>query len=286
MIPRRTLAGEAAVSGLGLFTGAASTLTILPAPAGAGLAFDAGGVMIPVVHGSLDAEPVVAAFGSMPPRHTVLSSGGARAVTTEHALAALVGLGVTDAVLSLSGGEELPIGDGSALAFVEAIESAGLTRLDAVAEPLVVRDTVVIEDGRGGTIVAEPAAAPDYLYRLDYGDGSVLGSQSARWGGDAASFAASIAPARTFSMREEAESMRRLGLFAAFTPEDLPVVDDDGSLIGNAWRFADEAARHKLLDLIGDLSLVGRPILGRVSASKTGHASNHAMARALDERFG
>ncbi len=279
---RRTVQSPARVQGRGLFTGADAVATIRPG--GDGLAFLAGGERIPARAAFLSDEPVVPAFAQMPPRHTVLASGGARVITTEHALAALVGLGVTDAEIVLEGGSsagwELPIGDGSALAFVRAIGQAGLTDLGD-AEPLLITEVITVEDGRGGMIVAEPAAVPDYSYLLDYGDSGPLAKQTARWSGDAGAFADAVAPARTFSFAAEVEPMRALGLFEGFTPTDLLVLGDDGKSIDNELRFDDEPARHKLLDLIGDLALVGRPIVGRIAAYRSGHALNHAMARRL-----
>ncbi|MEM9663010.1 MAG: UDP-3-O-acyl-N-acetylglucosamine deacetylase [Planctomycetota bacterium] len=283
---RRTLNAEvrveAGVGGRGLFTEIESVLTIRPGDDG--IAFRVGGVRIPATIEHLSAEPVVQAFAQMPPRHTVLAKDGARVITTEHVLAALVGLGVTDAELVIEGGEEVPIDNGSAAAFVRAMQSVGLTELGD-AEPLVITEVITVEDGSGGMIVAEPcdgpAAVPDYSYLLDYGEAAPLDKQTASWSGDAGVFASQVAPARTFSFAAEVEQMRALGLFTSFTPADLLVLDAKGEPIENELRFADEPARHKLLDLIGDLALVGQPIAGRIAAYRSGHALNHEMARRL-----
>ncbi|MEL6797393.1 MAG: UDP-3-O-acyl-N-acetylglucosamine deacetylase [Planctomycetota bacterium] len=283
---RRTLSSEvrvdAALGGRGLFTEAESVLTIRPGDDG--IAFRVGGVRIPATVEHLSSEPVVQAFAQMPARHTVLAKDGVRVITTEHVLAALAGMGVTDAELGLEGGEEVPIDDGSAAAFVRAIQSVGLTELGD-AEPLVITEVITVEDGSGGMIVAEPcdgpAAVPDYSYLLEYGESAPLDKQTASWSGDAGAFASEVAPARTFSFAAEVEQMRALGLFTRFTPADLLVLDGEGEPIENELRFDDEPARHKLLDLIGDLALVGRPIVGRVAAYRSGHALNHKMARRL-----
>ena len=279
---RRTLAGEARIAGRGLFTEAETVLTIRPGDDG--IAFRAGGVRIPATIEHLSAQPVVAAFAQLPARHTVLASDGAQVITTEHVLAALAGLGVTDAELVLEGGSsagwEIPIGDGSAGACVSAIRAAGLKELGE-AEAMVITSVITVEDGRGGMIVAEPAAVPDYSYLLDYGDHAPIAKQTARWSGDAGVFADAVAPARTYSFAPEVEQMRALGLFTSFTTKDLLVLDDRGQPIDNTLRFDDEPARHKLLDLIGDLALVGRPIVGRIAAYRSGHALNHEMARRL-----
>lgn len=279
---RRTLNGEVRVEvgagGRGLFTEVEAVLTIRPGDDG--IAFRVGGKRIPANIEHLSSEPVVQAFAQLPPRHTVLVKDGARVITTEHVLAALVGMGVTDAELVLEGGEEIPVDDGSAAAFVRAIESIGLKELGD-AEPLVISEVVTVEDGKGGMIVAEPSAVPEYSYLLEYGESAPLDKQTASWSGDAGAFASEVAPARTFSFAAEVDQMRALGLFTSFTPADLLVLDANGEPIENKMRFDDEPARHKLLDLIGDLALVGRPIVGRIAAYRSGHALNHEMARRL-----
>ncbi|MEO1583416.1 MAG: UDP-3-O-acyl-N-acetylglucosamine deacetylase [Planctomycetota bacterium] len=282
---RRTLAGEARVRGRGLFTGADVVATV--GPGEGGISFRVGGERVPAQIDRLSTAAVLPALADVPSRHTVLSAGGARAITTEHALAALVGLGVTDAEIVLEGGDELPIDDGSALAFVQSIEGAGLVELDGEVEPLRVSEVVTVEDGRGGMIVVEPldgdaAQLPRYSYLLEYPGGEpALSKQTAAWAGDAASFVGEIAPARTFSFANEIAPMRAVGLFEGFSPRELLVLDERGEPIENELHFDDEPARHKLLDLIGDLALVGRPIIGRVSAYRSGHALNHEMARRL-----
>lgn len=283
MRPRRTLASEARVAGRGLFTGVPVAVVFGPGREGGqdGLVFVVNGVRIPATIGHLSARPVIPAFASMPPRHTVLAEGDARAITVEHALAALAGLGITDADITIEGGEELPIGDGSAGAFVSAIASAGLRDTGGGIEPVRIGGRIVVEDGRGGTITAEPGDGIEYVYEMDYAGASALRRQSARWSGDAASFTGGVAPARTFSLRREAEQMRALGLFASFTPRDLLVLDDDGTPIDNTLRYDDEPARHKLLDLIGDLTLAGAPVVGRITASRSGHALAHELVRRL-----
>ena len=293
-VERRTLAGDARVQagcgGRGLFTGTEAVVTLRPGKNG--ILFVVGGERVPAHVDHLSGDTVVAAFAQLPARHTVLARDGSRVITTEHVLAALAGMGVTDAEIVVEGGAdvgwEIPIDDGSAAAFVRAIEAAGTEEIGEL-EPLVIEKVVTAEDGRGGMIVAEPADTTAYSYLLDYagsGAGSGAGGvplekQTAEWSGDAVEFAHAVAPARTFSFAPEVEQMRALGLFAGFTPRDLLVLGEDGLPIENELRFDDEPARHKLLDLIGDLALVGRPIVGRVSAYRSGHALNHEMARRL-----
>ncbi|HZW09671.1 MAG TPA: UDP-3-O-acyl-N-acetylglucosamine deacetylase [Phycisphaerales bacterium] len=303
---RRTLASPAVLEGVGLFTGRRVRCSLHPAEAGEGVRFVRtdlpGSPPIPATVGAISSRPVHPAFAQIPPRHTALEAAHAgpavpagRLVgdpsaqipivyTTEHLLATLAGLGITDALIMLDG-PELPIGDGSAKPFAEAVALAGTRELDALAEPLTVREPVHVQspDGRAA-ITAEPLhpdEQPSYRYELDYGPSAPLRPQAAEWRGSTEAFLHDVAPARTFSLRAEAAQMQALGLFRSFTPRDLLVIDDAGSPIDNAWRFEDESARHKLLDLIGDLALVGRPIHARITARRAGHALNHAMAAAL-----
>jgi UDP-3-O-acyl-N-acetylglucosamine deacetylase len=134
-------------------------------------------------------------------------------------------------------------------------------------------------------IVARPGAGRRYRYELDYGARAVLGPQAAEVSLDAGDYEREVAPARTFCLEEEARAMRAGGLFGHVTSGEMLVMGAGGP-IGNTLRFENEPARHKLLDLIGDLALVGRPIEGEIVSVRGGHALNHAMARKLVEEFG
>lgn len=315
-----TLSGEAVVEGVGLFTGARSKVVIKPAMAGMGIAFrrrDLGvgerEVLIPA--------HVACAVSEQ--RRTVLAADPAQAranpkdlaklgtvQTVEHILSALVGLGITDALVDVEG-PEIPIGDGSALPFVEAVLGIGIRELgrasgDPAAEPLVIGPVVRVE-GPGWWAEARPPepgqlATCRYDYHLDYSsypvpqlaaaaqrripaqvaafEAPVMGNIESRQ-----RYAEEVAPARTFCLVEEAQMLRQQGLFGHVTPREMLVIGDAGPA-ENAWRFAsaggsDEPARHKLLDLIGDLALVGRPLVGRIVAHRTGHAQNQELARRL-----
>ncbi len=295
-LPRRTLATPAVVEGIGLFTEHSAHCTICPASAGTGIRFCRtdlpGSPVIPATIASLADRPVHPAFASIPPRHTAVANAthpDAIVYTTEHLLAALLGMGVTDALIEIDT-NELPIGDGSALLFTDAITAAGLrdfantTPADTIAPLTLDAPVTVTSPDRRASITAEPLGpddTPSYRYQLDYGPSAPIPPQHAEWCSDTSDFLARIAPARTFSLAAEAQQMQALGLFRSFTPRNLLVIDDAGSPIDNTWRGESEPARHKLLDLIGDLALVGRPLHARVVATHAGHALNHAMAKAL-----
>jgi UDP-3-O-acyl N-acetylglucosamine deacetylase len=284
---RRTLAGPASVSGRGLFTGLESTLRLLPAKAGRGIRVrraDSPGLEYPA-----HVERVFTS-ANLPGRNTCLSAegGSAPVLTVEHVLSALTGLGVTDAVLEVSG-YEAPIGDGSASLFVEAMRTAGLEDLGGSLEPLVITRDVEARYGESWILARPRPEGCLYRYELDYGPGAPLAAQSAEVAlgvpGAGEVYAREVAPARTFCLEAEARQMQSTGLFRHFTTRDLLVIGELGP-IDNELRFENEPARHKLLDLIGDLALVGRPIRGEIVAHRAGHALNHAMARELLKRFG
>ena len=278
-VPRRTLAAPITLAGTALFSGTTSTLTIRPAHPGTGfrLRSPAGETSATIEHLSdLPAHPV---FAGQRPRCTSIALDATHAVAmTEHALGALAGLGITDAILDCNA-SELPIDDGSAKAITEAISAAGITDLDANAEPITLREPIEFRRA-DAVITAEPSDTIDYAYHLDYGSDSPITQATARWLGDTHDFRASIAPARTFSTQQEANQAHTLGLFQSFTPADLLVIGPQGP-IDNTLRFPDECARHKLLDLIGDLALLGRPLLARVRAHRSGHADTHALCRLI-----
>lgn len=285
---RRTLAGPASVAGAGLFTARPATLTIRPAPAGHGVTFrrvDLPGS--PLIRAHVRA---VIDLPGLPPgmqaRNTTLASApGVFVTTTEHVLSALAGLGVTDAQIDLDG-PETPILDGSAAPFTDAMRAAGVRDLDEPAGQLVLPREITLSAGPA-TLTATPRSEPgcELVYQLDYGPGSPIPAQQASITlgapGAPEHYQAEVAPARTFCLAAEAAAMRSMGLFAHVTTRDMVVVGDDGQPIENRWRMAGEPARHKLLDLIGDLALAGFFPRARIVAQRAGHALNHAMAREL-----
>ena len=276
----RTLAREARVSGIGLFTAKPATLTIAPAPPGSGLAAMLGAERVPLTVAHLAPKPLIPIFERVPPRHTCIASGAASLATVEHILSALVGLGITDATIACDG-PEVPILDGSASPFVRAIIDAGTVDHGPIEE-LVVTEPITVDDGSGGVIEVKPRAARgcSFTYHLQYPPGAPIPSQSASWGGPSDAYITDIAPARTYSLEQEAVQMRALGLFTHLTPRDMLVIGAGGP-IDNTLRFPDEPARHKLLDLIGDIALAsgGRPIRADIVATRSGHALAHEAAR-------
>lgn len=281
----------ATVTGTGLFTGAPGAVRITAADHRQAIVW-AGGVRTPA-----DARAVAAPPVGFPARNTILSGGAGRTLlTVEHMLSALAGLGVWRAAIEPTG-PEVPIGDGSAVEFVGALREAGIAGGARALEPIVLREAIVMEDGKGGRIEAHPRRGPGatYEYRLDYGPGAPIAAQSAAWAPAGESehghgpgtrvyrdYATEVAPARTFCLQAEAEAMRAMGLFKHLSPREMLVIGPGGP-IENELRFEDEPARHKVLDMVGDLALAGGPIQADIVATRAGHALNHRLARAILE---
>lgn len=275
---QHTIGAATEVRGFGLFTGSPVSVVIRPAPPGTGLVFRRGDLPdTPEIPAAVD-------FVIDRPRRTSLQRGDASVEMVEHCLSALVGLGVDNAYADVIG-PELPVGDGSAAPFVDAIRQAGVVDQGQPRDPLVVREPVTVRDGEA-TLTALPAEGneSEFLYVLDYGPGSPLGRQVHAFTLTPRDYAEQIAPARTFSTLAEARAMWDRGLFKHLSPKEMLVIDDKGP-IENSYRFEGEPARHKLLDMVGDLALVGRPLKGRFIAVRSGHSLNHRLARELVSRF-
>jgi UDP-3-O-acyl-N-acetylglucosamine deacetylase len=197
----------------------------------------------------------------------------------EHAMSALAGLGI-DCCLVKVDAEEMPGLDGSSRAFVDAIDAAGSESLGAAVEPFVVGEACRVGDDDAWVEVTPPRfAGLSVEYELDYGSGPI-GRQtlSVRVTPDA--YRTELASARTFISQDDAARLREAGLAVTVGYGDLLVFDADGP-VGNTLRWPDECVRHKVLDLVGDLALVGRPLHAHVRARRSGHRLNGAMAALL-----
>ncbi|MFM1904244.1 MAG: UDP-3-O-[3-hydroxymyristoyl] N-acetylglucosamine deacetylase [Planctomycetota bacterium] len=270
---QQTIRRAVSVEGVGYWTGAPCRVEFLPAAAGSGLVFfrsaGATAVRIPVaVESRVDASA-----------RTNLAAAGVRVQMVEHAVSALAGLGIDCCLIRVSA-EELPGLDGSSLPFVEALDAAGLERLGAPVEPLVVSEPCRVAEG-DAWIEAVPADVPGLSveYELDYGPGPI-GRQLLSLHITPEAYRTELAAARTFIGQAEAERLRAAGLARTVTTGDLIVFGDDGP-IDNPLRWPDECVRHKVLDLVGDLALAGRPIHGLIRARRSGHRLNAALAARL-----
>lgn len=279
---RRTIARDCVVGGPALFSATSTLVTLKPARAGAGIFFRrVDAVNSPTIPAVIENVPAV---GAERTRNTVVAYAGSAVMTVEHVLSAAAGLGVTDLEIEVNGGE-IPIMDSSAATFVGLIRSVGVTEIGKGPAAIELKREIVIEDGKA-RVIAMPRSSPGFSmrYELDYGGagGSALGTTAAEWKGDAKEYAGEIAPARTFCTKREAEQFRAKGLFPHLTAREMLVLDDaTGEPIENSLRYKNEPARHKLLDLIGDLALLGRELQADVVAVRSGHHHTHALVREI-----
>jgi UDP-3-O-acyl-N-acetylglucosamine deacetylase len=210
---------------------------------------------------------------------TNLAVAGVQVQMVEHAVSALAGLGI-DCCLVRVDAEEMPGLDGSSRAFVEAIDAAGRDSLTAPVEPLVVGEVCRVGDDDAWVEVSPPQfAGLSVEYELDYGPGPI-GRQTLALRVTPETYRTELASARTFISQDDATRLREAGLATTVGYGDLLVFDADGP-VGNSLRWPDECVRHKVLDLVGDLALVGRPLHAHVRARRSGHRLNGAMAARL-----
>ncbi len=274
---QRTISREVSVVGPGLFSGEPATLTFVPA------AEDAGIMFVREQDEKVAHIQALVANVLKRPRRTCLRNGTLHIETVEHCLAALSGLQIDNATVRITGGHigELPGGDGSSMPFVDALQEAGIVEQSAQKHPLIIKKPLQVGIG-DATLAALPGPTDRLEVIYTYEAGPPIGRQTVSFTLDD-DFATQLAPARTFVFEQEAKELQARGLGKHLSPKDLLVISPDGP-IDNAFRFPDECARHKALDLIGDLYLVGRPIRGRLIAHKSGHELNHLLARKLVEQ--
>ena len=271
---QRTIRTPLRVSGFGYYRGQDVTVEFRPAPPNAGIVFVRTDLAtrVPLRLSVANRVPM--------PRRTTLGQGQAQVEMVEHAAAALAGLGIDNCEVAVSA-PEMPGLDGSALAFVEALDRAGIVEQAVPRRELVIRQPVRLGD-ETAWIEAQPSAGGGLTveYRLDYGPGSAIGRQTFKLHVTPASFRQEIASARTFLLKQEADWLRSQGLGTRVTPRDL-LIFDGAKVLDNQLRFADECVRHKLLDVVGDLALAGRPVVGQITAYRSGHQLNAELVEAL-----
>lgn len=269
-----TIAERVRVRGRGYWSGRGVNVHFVPASVGTGIRF---------VRTDLPGRPEIAVDLSTrtdQSLRTNLAIGEAKVEMIEHAMAALYALEIDNCIVELDG-EELPGLDGSSAAYVDALRSAGMVMQASARRQLIIDRTVRI-----GTAASWIEASPSIdgrmhvEYRLDYGPDSPIRPQTFSSPVSPETFARDFAPARTFVTADQAESLRRAGVASHVTNRDLLVFDHRGP-IGNLLRYPNECARHKALDLIGDLALVGAELVGKIISHRGGHQLNGSMAEQL-----
>ena len=259
-------------AGIGLHSGRKVTLSLRPAVPGSGIRFrrqDLGGLEVPADVNHIGAINYA----------TGLMRDAVRVDTVEHLLAALVSLGIDNVTVELNS-PEVPIMDGSASPFVYLIHEAGVKELDAPRRYLKVHRPISLTQG-DKRIAIYPSDHFKVTYSIAF-DHPLLRHQSRTIRLTADSFVDEIAPARTFTFLKEVEMLRRRGLARGGSLENAVVIGDTG-VLNNSLRFDDEFVRHKILDVVGDMALVGYPVIGHLVAHRGGHALHTSFAAQILE---
>jgi UDP-3-O-[3-hydroxymyristoyl] N-acetylglucosamine deacetylase len=273
MLRQRTLKSLISASGVGLHTGQKVRITLRPAPPDTGIVFRRIDLASPVD------IPARAELVSDTRLCSGLSRGEVKVYTVEHLMSALAGLGVDNAFVDLDA-PELPIMDGSASPFALLLQQAGIEEQVAAKKFLRVKKLIEIREGDKWARL-EPYAGFRLSFSIDFRHPVIERStQSVTVDFAETSYLKEIARARTFGFMHEVEDLKDSGFALGGGLENAVVLDEQGVLNADGLRFADEFIRHKLLDAIGDLYLLGRPLLGAFTAHKSGHALNNRLARA------
>jgi UDP-3-O-[3-hydroxymyristoyl] N-acetylglucosamine deacetylase len=274
-ICQRTVAGEARFSGIGLHSGLATIAKIVPAPVDSGITFRRTDLCVDI---PATVENVVETSYA-----TVLAVRGGRISTVEHFLSALYGMQIDNALIEVDG-PEMPILDGSSLEIARAIDMAGWSAQDSPRRFLTLDKTEELRLN-GSTVTLAPSPELGMRVAIDF-PAAAIGRQRYGFRLTPMKYLSEIAPARTFVLREQIDALRAAGLARGGSLENAVVVE--GAVVHNdeGLRFPDEFVRHKVLDFLGDIALVGRPVRGFFLADRPGHTMNRLLVEHLKKAAG
>jgi UDP-3-O-acyl N-acetylglucosamine deacetylase len=267
---RKTLKNSVSAKGIALHSGRQSTISFYPTQEGTGIVF---------VRADLPSRSKIHASAQNvcdTKRGTTLKEGGATIAVVEHILAAVYCLGISDIVIEVDNPEP-PAFDGSALPVLSLLKEAGTTLLNKEYNPIKPVEEIILEQGVG-LIRACPSDRLRISFMVDF-PGTVIGRQEISLEIDERTFEREIAPARTFGFMEEIESLKKAGLALGASLGNALAITAEGYV--NKPRFRNEVVRHKVLDVIGDLALVGHPISAHIIAERSGHGLNTLLASRL-----
>lgn len=278
MLKQRTLKAMTRAMGVGLHSGQRVELTLRPAPVNTGIVFRRVDLPHPVE------IPVNAASVTDTRLASTLSKGDARILTVEHLMSACAGLGLDNLIIDITA-EEVPILDGSAASFVYLLQSAGVVEQEAPRRFLRITRPVEVREGKGSNLKwarLEPYHGYKLSFEIEF-DHPAVGATGQRFVFDLGQgqYAREIARARTFGFTRDVEMMRSHGLARGGGLDNAIVMDDYKVLNAEGLRYSDEFVKHKILDAMGDLYIVGRPLLAAYSAFRSGHGLNNKLLRAL-----
>jgi UDP-3-O-[3-hydroxymyristoyl] N-acetylglucosamine deacetylase len=267
---QRTFKQRASLDGVGLHSGAKVRVTLAPGQP------DSGIVLVRTDVSPRVEIPALSEYVVDTTLNTSLGRDGVRIGTVEHLLAALAGCGIDNARVEVEG-PEIPIVDGSSAPFVALVNEAGIHEQRAIRRFLLVRRPICVQDG-DKSVSLHPARRFSISYHVDFKH-PLISDQKLRLELDERAFQKEIAAARTFGFKRDVERLHKMGLARGGSLENAVVIDDFHILNPEGLRFPEEFVRHKILDAVGDVSLVGMPIIGHLSATKSGHALNHQLVR-------
>ena len=270
----QTIIAPAICAGVGVHTGQRVRLAIRPAPAGTGIVFVRTDISDRDNRIRVSGEAVVdARLNTM-----IQNAAGVQLSTIEHLMAAFCALGVSNAVVEVDG-PELPILDGSALPFVQLLDRAGFRRQPNPIRYIEILEPIRVTDGDKHAALL-PCDRYEMRFEIDF-DAAVIGNQVIDFVVDEDTFRNEIMAARTFGFAHEVQALRQAGLARGGSLENAVVIDQGAILNPGGLRMEREFVRHKALDAIGDLYVLGAPLLGRYEGYKAGHAVNNLLVRAL-----
>jgi UDP-3-O-[3-hydroxymyristoyl] N-acetylglucosamine deacetylase len=274
---QHTLAGSAVCSGVGVHSGQRVRMAIRPAPAGSGVVFVRSDITDRDNRIPVSAETV----GRTQLNTEIFNAAGVTVSTIEHVMAAFAALGVDNVLVDVDG-PEVPIMDGSALPFVQLLDRAGRRRQDVARRFIQILDPVEVVDGDKRAALL-PADAFEVDFEIAF-DSAVVGRQRIDLQVTERSFREELASARTFGFLKDVEALRRVGLARGGSFDNVIVIDGDVILNEGGLRIEREFVRHKAMDAIGDLYVLGAPLIGRFEARYAGHALNNLLVRELIAR--
>ena len=271
---QKTTVAPAIIAGVGVHTGDRVRLAVRPAPVGTGIVFVRTDIKDRDNRIPVSGEAVVdARLNTM-----IENAAGVRLSTIEHLMAAFSALGVSNAVVEVDG-PELPILDGSALQFVQLLDRAGFRRQEAPVRYIEILEPIVVRDGDKSAALL-PCDRYEMRFEIDFPT-PVIGNQVVDFVVDEQTFRDEIMAARTFGFAHEVEALRKAGLARGGSLENAVVIDGDQILNPGGLRMEREFVKHKALDAIGDLYVLGAPLLGRYEGVKAGHHINNLLVREL-----
>ena len=278
MLKQRTLKAMTRAVGVGLHSGQRVELTLRPAPANTGIVFRRVDLPHPVE------IPVSASSVTDTRLASTLSKGDARVLTVEHLMSACAGLGLDNLIIDITA-EEVPILDGSAASFVYLLQSAGVVEQDAARRFIRITQPVEVREGEGANLKwarLEPYHGYKLIFEIEFDHPAVEATgQRVEFDLGGGQYAREIARARTFGFTRDVEMMRANGLALGGGLDNAIVMDDYKVLNADGLRYADEFVKHKILDAMGDLYIVGHPLLATYSAFRSGHGLNNKLLREL-----